>query len=76
VAPGYDVTVVGLDDTITSTGYGMSTYNFNVSALAVAKVDYIIRGAHKRSGRPDPTNVVEIPGTVVQRGSTGQCRRM
>jgi DNA-binding LacI/PurR family transcriptional regulator/DNA-binding transcriptional regulator YhcF (GntR family) len=66
-----EVSVVSYDDTIEAFGVGLSSYNFNVAAMAQAMLDHILRDARPRKAG---AGVLEIPGTVMARRSSGQAR--
>jgi len=65
------VSVISFDNTVDSFGQGLTSYDFNVPAIASAMVGHIIESR----GRGDhPEAVLEIPGTVMSRASTGPAR--
>lgn len=67
---GKHISVVGFDDIVESFAKGLSSYNFNVRALASALVQHVLGGS--RMGRTRGDDVTFIPGFVVERGSTGR----
>jgi DNA-binding FadR family transcriptional regulator len=68
------MSLIGFDDTVEGFARGLSSYSFNIPAIVNAVLDHIL--APKRSGRRTP--VVEIPGMVLERRTSGtasaQCR--
>jgi DNA-binding LacI/PurR family transcriptional regulator len=66
---GRDISVMGFDDRIESFGQRLSSYNFNITALATAAVQFVLRNGTHPAHRGG--NVVTIPGFIVQRPSVG-----
>jgi len=72
LTPGLDRTIMGFDDEIVSSGMGLTSYNFGVTAQAVACVHAVLQPT---SARPGGGVVVhEIPGFIVARSSSGRPR--
>ncbi len=66
-----DMSLVGFDDLGESTTVGLTTYNFNPSALAHAMISHIIRPDYKPRSMKRPT---VIDGYVKVRRSAGRVR--
>jgi DNA-binding transcriptional regulator YhcF (GntR family) len=64
-----DVSVVGFDNNLGALRSDLASYDFNIPALANALVEHVTSW-RTRSGR-DHGPVLEIPGTLVERGSLG-----
>jgi len=66
------ISVTGFDDIIAAPGNGLTSYNFNMPAAVESMMEHIGRGTAPR--RRDETQVVHVPGMLVERGSSGMCR--
>jgi len=66
-----DLSLVGFGDTHTEMRQGLSSYNFNIPAVVNSMLDHVL--APRRAGARSP--MVEIPGTVVERRTSGQAPR-
>lgn len=64
-----DLSLVSFDDTIESFGHGLTSYNFNMTQVTHNMLDHILNYAPNRRRTP---SVVEIPGMIMQRGSSGR----
>jgi hypothetical protein len=64
------ISVVAFDDVPDAYDIGLTTYNFNISAIVNAMFDHILGGPLGR--RLGNRRVVEIPGYVVERQTSGQ----
>lgn len=64
-----DVSVVGFDNNLDALRSDLTSYDFNIPALANALVEHVTSW-RTRSGR-DRGPILEIPGTLVERGSLG-----
>jgi len=75
-ARGVDVpgrlSVVSFDDMPWSLNAGLTSYNFNVTAVADAMLEHVL-GGPRRPGRRKG-EAVEVPGFVTERGSSGPAR--
>jgi DNA-binding LacI/PurR family transcriptional regulator len=60
--------VISYDDTIEAFGVGLSSYSFNVAAIVQAMFDHITSGPSRRARGPQ---VLEVPGVVMARATTG-----
>lgn len=68
--PGRDISVAGFDDTFEASVKGLTSYDDNMPALVLAMLDFIL-GVQARRSRQGWAGIVEVPGVVLQRGSTG-----
>lgn len=71
--PGRDRAVIGFDDELDSTGYGLSSFNFATAAQAQACLRFLLNPVSRRPGVR--RSVVDAPGFVVERQSTAGWRR-
>ena len=63
-----DIAVIGFDDILLGLGAGLTTYNFNISAVVRAMLDHVFGGPMTRRGK----GPIEIPGVIIERASTGK----
>ena len=70
IAVPQDVSIAGFDDTMEAFGLGLTSYSFNVPGVVSAVFEYLLspRRPGQLSGRP---RVIEVPGMVMERASTG-----
>jgi DNA-binding LacI/PurR family transcriptional regulator len=62
------LSLVSFDDTIESFGAGLTSYDFNMTQVVHDMLDHILNYVPNRRRRNSP---VEIPGTLMQRASSG-----
>lgn len=62
--------LVGFDDSPAALTADLSTYNFNVVAVAQAMLEHIVEYRPPRQGAPAPP--LEIPGMVIERATSGK----
>jgi DNA-binding GntR family transcriptional regulator/DNA-binding LacI/PurR family transcriptional regulator len=67
------LSVMGFDDVSGSYNVGLSTYNFNVPAVVDAMLEHVLGGV--RSIVVKDRKVIEIPGYIVERRTSGSARR-
>ncbi len=65
------LSVIAFDNTVDSFGQGLTSYDFNVPAIVHRMIEHVIEPRRTRD-RPEP--VLEIPGVVMSRMSTGPAR--
>jgi len=64
-----DLSLIGFDDSISAFNCDLTSYNFNVPAIAGAMVEHLLKGV-RAGGSP----VAEIPGYLFERRSSGENR--
>lgn len=67
--PG-QISLVGMDDSVEALTEGISSYNFNVPTVARTMLEHLMTWSPKRARQP-AAPIEEIPGTVVERSSSG-----
>jgi DNA-binding LacI/PurR family transcriptional regulator len=74
VAVPEEISLVGFDNEAESFATGLSSYDFNMAAAVGAMLEHIMGAPlYRRPAEPQPV-VVEIPGRVVARATTGAAR--
>jgi DNA-binding transcriptional regulator YhcF (GntR family) len=67
-----DISVVGFDDGMGALLRNMTSYNFNGSGVMQAMVAHVLTSPQKRSAGPAQPRPTELPGRVVERGTTAK----
>ncbi len=63
----HDLSLVGFDDTLEGFGAGLTSYSFNIPAIVNAMLEHILAPRPRGAS----TSVVEIPGMVLERRTSG-----
>ena len=72
-----DLSLVGFNDQIESSYYGLSSYHFDMTGMAMRMLTFLLHPDSDRRLRPrtEPGAVQSIGGFIVDRGSMGMARR-
>jgi DNA-binding LacI/PurR family transcriptional regulator len=69
IAVPQQISVIGFDDTFEAFGKGLTSYNFNISAIVTAMMTHVIApgtpNLHKKQ------RIIELDGMIVERQTTG-----
>lgn len=65
----HDISIVAFDDTPQASLAKLTSYSFNIAAVARAMIHHLLQPRRGRTKRTQPTNVVTIPGFVNVRSS-------
>jgi DNA-binding LacI/PurR family transcriptional regulator len=65
-----DMTLVGMDDTVEASADGLSSFSFSAPAVAEAMLEHVA-GYSPARHRGRRVSLVEVPGVVVERTSSG-----
>jgi DNA-binding GntR family transcriptional regulator len=64
-----NLSLIGFDNTMQGLGAGLTSYSFNISAIAIAMLDHLLGGRMTRGITMQKP--IQIPGVVLERRTTG-----
>jgi hypothetical protein len=70
-----DLSVVGFNDQFEAAFYGLSSYHFDMTGMAMRMLTFLLSPANERRLRPIAQAVEGLGGFLMDRGSVGKARR-